>query len=41
MQWNDATGNLLFARALQYDVTAALANLNEPQSFQSADHFCP
>jgi hypothetical protein len=41
MQGNDTTSDSFRPNALKHNVAAALPNLNEAQSFKSADRFCP
>lgn len=41
MEGNDTTGDTFRSNALKHNVTPALPNLSEAQSFESADCFCP
>jgi hypothetical protein len=41
VQGDDTTGNSVRPSALKNNVTAALPDLEETQSFKSTDQFCP
>jgi len=41
MQWNDTARDSIRSSALKHNVTPALPNLDEAQSFESADRLCP
>jgi len=41
MHWNDTARDAIRSDTLKHDVTPALPNLDETQSFESADRLCP
>lgn len=41
MQGDDTTSNAVWSNPFKHNVTPALSNLSEAQSFESVDHFCP